>query len=177
MNATLALPVHAAGISPDWLTAALAQRFPGVEVTEAKLTEELHGTASKFRMRVTYNAAGREARLPASLIVKGGFSAHREMMAYIYELEMRFYRDLAPRLDVRVPRCFFAGNDADNGQAIVILEDLDAAGARFCRVETPLGYEQAAAQLEALAACHSRCWNSSAFETGGELGWNEPLDP
>lgn len=29
------------------------------------------------------------------LVVKGGFAAHRELMAYIYELEVRFYRDLA----------------------------------------------------------------------------------
>jgi aminoglycoside/choline kinase family phosphotransferase len=173
----LPLPIRLEDVSAGWLTAALALRYPGVEVRRATQSEVLQGTATKARMTLEYNEAGRRAGLPATLFVKGGFSAHREMMAYVYELEVRFYRDIAPRLDVRVPRCYFAGSDPDNKQHIVLLEDLDARGATFCRVQRPLDYAQAAAQLEAQACCHARWWNSADFAPGGELAWAKALDP
>jgi Phosphotransferase enzyme family len=171
------LPLVVEDVTASWLTSALEQRCPGVEVTSARHETILHGTATKIRVRAKYNDLGRKAGLPETFIVKGGFSAHREMMAYIYELEMRFYRDVAPRLTVRLPKCLYAGGSTAAGQAIVILEDLDVRGASFCRVEKPLSYKQAALHLNAQAELHARWWNSDEFSTGGSLGWVEPLDP
>jgi Phosphotransferase enzyme family len=171
------LPLVVEDVTASWLTSALAQRYPGVEVTSARHETILHGTATKIRIRARYNSLGREAGLPETFIVKGGFSAHREMMAYIYELEMRFYRDVASRLTVRLPKCLYAGGSTAAGQAIVILEDLDVRGASFCRVERPLSYEQALLHLNAQAELHARWWNSDEFSTGGSLDWVEPLDP
>jgi Phosphotransferase enzyme family len=171
------LPLVVKDVTEGWLTSALALRYPGVEVTSARHETILQGTATKIRVRARYNDLGRKAGLPETFIVKGGFSAHREMMAFIYELEMRFYREVASRLTVRLPKCLYAGGNADLGQAIVILEDLDVRGASFCRVERPLSYEQAVLYLSAQAELHARWWNSGEFGTGAPLGWVEQLDP
>lgn len=177
----LPLPVDANEITAEWLQQALATRFPGVRVRAAKIGAPIQGTASKFRVHLDYTsatAAGAAntaaSNAPKQLIVKGGFSAHRELMYYIYKLEAQFYRDLAPQLEVRVPECYFSGYDDTRKQGIVLLEDLDARGATFCWVQKPLTYDQAAAQLDALARLHARWWNDSR---SGLLGWIEPLDP
>jgi len=90
---------------------------------------------------------------------------------------MRFYSELAERLSICVPGCFYAGGDVGGRQAIVILEDLDARGATFCRVERPLSYEQAERHLNGQAALHAKWWDSPQFAPGGNLDWIEPLDP
>jgi hypothetical protein len=172
-----ALPVRLEDISAAWLSSALDERYPGVVVRDLRQTELIQGTATKIRVHLEYNEAGRAAGLPPSLIVKGGFSAHREMMAEIYELEARFYRELAPQLEIRLPQCFYSGSDPSHRQAIVLLEDLDAREARFCRVQSPLTYEQAQSQLVALAVLHARWWEASGLRADGELGWLERLDP
>lgn len=172
------LPVVPEEVTADWLTDALRVRYPGVKVTSLAAAPALQGTASKIRVQATLDAAGRAAGLPPTMVVKGGFSAHRELMYREYMLEARFYAEVAPRLPtIRVPHCFFAGWDDDQRQAIVVLEDLDARGARFCRVQQPLTYAQAASQLELQATYHAQWWMSSAFDAGGELAWVEALDP
>ena len=176
-TSALNLPLSTDEITAEWLTEALADNFPGVAFTRATRAEVMSGTATKVRIHALYNEAGRKAGLPPTLIVKGGFSAHREMMAYIYKLEMRFYGEVASHLDLRLPRCFFAGSDSNSGQSIVILEDLDARGASFCRVDRPLSYDQAALHLNGQADMHAKWWDSRAFAPGGILDWIEPLDP
>jgi aminoglycoside phosphotransferase (APT) family kinase protein len=89
--------------------------------------------------------------------VKGGFVAElRAIMAAGYQAEARFYRDVAPQLGHGLATCYFAGIDADRDQGVVILDDLVAAGARFCDAREPLSIDQAAAGLEVLARWHSR---------------------
>jgi hypothetical protein len=172
------LPVRIDEITPAWLTDALRIHHPGVTVRSVTLGDAMQGTASKVRVRVEYDEAGVHGGLPPTLIVKGGFSPHRELMYREYMLEARFYSELAPRLrSVRVPRSYFTEFDERRRQAIVILEDLDAGGAKFRRVQHTLTYEQAAAQLEILAGLHAQWWLSAEFGPGGELEWVETLDP
>ena len=172
------LPVTPDEITADWLTDALRVRYPGVTVTSLTSAPAVQGTASKIRVHATYDAAGRAAGLPPTMVIKGGFSAHRELMYREYMLEARFYAELAPRLpSIRVPHCFYAGWDDAQRQAIVVLEDLDARGASFCRVQTTLSYAQAVSQLELQATYHAQWWLSPEFETGGALAWVDALDP
>ena len=78
---------------------------------------------------------------------------------------------------MRVPRSVYAAHDDAQRQAIVILDDLDTLGATFCRVQRPLTYDQAAAQLDTLASLHAQWWESAEFEPGGPLAWIDALDP
>lgn len=170
-----ALPLVPEEITPAWLERALARRHPGLRVTALQRGESLWGTATKVRVVATY--AGAPADLPRALCVKGGFAAHRRLMAYIYEIEARFYGELAPQTGLRVPRCHYADSDAAAQQSVVILDDLDAAGARFCRVQQPLDYQAAANWLDGLARLHARWWQSPELDGSGSLGWIGALDP
>jgi hypothetical protein len=172
------LPVAFEQITAPWLTDALQSAYPGVVVSSVTLGDAMYGTATKVRLNVTYGGASNASAPPPTLIVKGGFSAHRELMYREYMLEARFYSELAPRLDsIRVPRGLHATHDDSQRQAIVILEDLDAREATFCRVQKPLTYDQAAAQLDTLASLHAQWWKSGELAPGGPLAWVDALDP
>jgi Phosphotransferase enzyme family len=172
------LPVALDQITARWLSEALQSRHPGVVVRSVTLGNAMYGTATKVRLHVTYDGTSDSSAQPATLIVKGGFSAHRELMYREYMLESRFYSELAPRLDsIRVPRVLDAKHDDSQRQAIVILEDLDTRGATFCRVQKTLTYDQAAAQLDTLASLHAQWWESREFGPGGPLSWVDELDP
>jgi hypothetical protein len=169
------LPLEIGAISREWLSQALAARHPGVEVLRAELQDTLWGTGTKALFELTYNAAGVAAGLPTRVWVKGGFAEHRQAMLFLYQLEARFFAELAPRLDIRTPKCLFSG--ADDDQGVVILEDLRQAGAEICRVQKVLSHDQAAAFLEALARLHARWWNSPELDDPQALGWLQRHDP
>ena len=144
------LPLTTDEVTAGWLADALDA---GVE--RAETTGIVWGTATKVLLEVTY--AGGEDRYPARLCVKGGFVPELlGIMGPGYQAEARFYRDVAPRLGAGVPRCFFAALDDTTGQGVVVLEDLAAAGARFCDARRPLSPDQVAAGLDMLAAWHAR---------------------
>ena len=84
--------------------------MPGVAIRNVAVGDAMHGTATKVRVRPTYDDTFDSRGLPSTLIVKGGFSAHRELMYREYMLESRFYSELAPRLrfEMRVPRSVYA---------------------------------------------------------------------
>ncbi len=146
-------------------------RHPGTEVTASQQDRVIYGTATKIRVCLSYNEAGRNASLPEALWVKLGLGEHRHLMAPCYYDEMRFYRDLQPRLRVNSPACYFAGHDPEADQSVVILEDLTARGARIWRATDTLTYAQAAAFLDAQAAYHATFWDSPEFEEAGSLDW------
>lgn len=177
MNGALPLPLTVEGITADWLTAALAERVPGIVVREAQVVNVIEGTSTKIRVRLSCNEVGVTAGVPETLIVKGGFEAHSPSMSFMYAAEMRYYRELAPRMTLNVPRCWFAGSDPGSHQSIVILEDLVPRGVRFCHAQRPHTYAQTAGFLDALARTHARWWGHAALEDGAELGWiMQPFD-
>jgi aminoglycoside/choline kinase family phosphotransferase len=119
------------------------------------------------RLTLTYGDDGRDAGggRPATMIAKlptddpGGVALGQ--MLRVWEREARFYLDLAERLPVRTPACYWAGGDADTGIFGLLLEDLGAftGGDQIAGATT----DQAAAALEWLGRMH-------AAETGGGHG-------
>lgn len=170
-----ALPLLPEQVTPAWLSSALASNFPGTVVEQLDVEDILWGTGTKMMVRVRYNEAGRGAGLPARLCIKAGLAEHRELVKFCYQTEARFFAEIAPQLSIGLPRCFFAAADADQG--MVVMEDLRSAGARICRVQEPMGRDEAMAFLQDLAALHARWWNSPVLEDEGELGWLMRHDP
>ena len=84
-----------------------------------------------MRLGLTYATAGAG---PTSLFVKlaSPDPAHREMIgaSAMGEREARFYVDVAPSVDLRVPRSYYAAS-ADDGSFALLLEDLAAGGCAF----------------------------------------------
>jgi len=175
MTAASALPLEPSDVTAAWLGGVLARRWPEVTVERLDVDEILWGTGTKVMARATYNGAAAAAGLPERLCIKAGLAEHRELVKFCYQTEARFFGELAPRLDIGLPRTFFA--EADEHQGVVVMEDLRTTGAQICRVQEPMNKAQAAAFLDQLAALHARWWNSSALSDEGELGWLMRHDP
>jgi len=167
----LRLPVQPQGLTAEWFTAALASAHPGTVVESVQVLDILPGTSTKIRVALRCNAAGQAHGLPQTVIVKGGFEAHSAQLGFMYAAEMRFYRDLLPRMPMNAPRCWFAASDPHSHQSIVVMEDLAPRGVRFCRVQQPHSYAEAQAFLEAMARWHAAWWDHPALADDGELGW------
>jgi hypothetical protein len=71
------------------------------------------------------------------------------------EREASFYADVAPSIDLRVPRAYFASS-SDDGNFAILLEDLAAAGCAFSEGQWGVTADAAAVALEELAGFHAR---------------------
>ena len=143
------LPLTFEEISSEWLTQALSQRYPGVEVTSFAIDSGMHTTSSKARLHLQYNDAGQRAGLPPQMYIKGGFDPR--VLKRIWgglAIEVRFFTEIAPELKINIPRCYFAQFDEKSRQGIVLLEDLTARGATFGAPNRPVTPDRVAAMLE-----------------------------
>jgi len=165
------LPLQPEELTAGWFTAALAPAYPGTLVERAQVMDVICGTSTKIRVALQCNETGRAHGLPPTVIVKGGFEPHSVHLGFMYAAEMRFYRDLLPRMPMNAPRCWFAASDAGSHQSIVVMEDLVPRCVRFCRAQLPHSYAQAEAFLEAMARWHAAWWDHPALADEGELGW------
>ena len=156
------LPRSIEELTPNWLSAALGERFPGIEVTGLDIVQVISGTTTKIRLKVSYANGIMLDGPPETLCVKGGFDErlHSFNTAALYQLEANFFRYLAPRLSMPLPRCWFAA--AEKGQGIVIFDDLVATGARFWLPTEAWTVDMVAAALESLAALHAGTWGMDA---------------
>ncbi|MGE0387606.1 MAG: hypothetical protein AB7Q97_23000 [Gammaproteobacteria bacterium] len=167
------LPVKVEQVTAQWLTEALAFRFPGTQVLKAEVVDIVWGTSTKIRMALEYDARGRAHGLPPSMIVKGGFQEHSRSMWFTYFREMQFYRDMQPYVTLNSPRCYYAGRDPspDAFQSIVVMEDLKAKGVEFCHAQRPQRFDQVARRLDAMALYHKQMWDHPGFQPGGQFEW------
>lgn len=171
MRDILPLPCRIEEVDAAWLQAALRRKWPEVKVAAAAVRDVITGTSTKIRVALEY-AGGAEA-LPPTLIVKGGFEAHSPLFGFMYESEMRSYRDIVQALELpmNTPRCHFAARDPHSHQSLIILEDLKAKGVRFCRAQEPLDFAQVSRFLDAQARYHAARWDDPALRDGGSLDW------
>src|SRR5580700_7656749 len=99
-------------IDPAWLTGALAERYPGVEVASVDIVETHELTNLHARLRLTYHRA---AGAPEAVFCKLPplDPARRDSIAGtgMGRREARFYADLAPTVTMRVPAAHFSRDD------------------------------------------------------------------
>lgn len=111
-------------LTPGWLSEAL-----GAEVVAAEVTPIAEGEGFMGRLgRVGLTYADGSSAGPTSLVAKlptdePGAVALGQLLR-VWEREARFYLDLAERLPVRTPRCYYADGDHDSGIFAMLLEDL-----------------------------------------------------
>lgn len=162
-------PTAISDLTAPWLTAVLADRYPGTEVTSLVIGSVIKGTATKVRLLLTYNDAGHGHRLPPTLWVKGGYEEHSRDQWLAYATETNFYRDLAPSLDIGCPRAWIAYSDADSLQSLLLLEDLLARNVTFGHPSRPVTPTMAAKVLDILAKLHARHWGREPWNAFGWL--------
>jgi hypothetical protein len=157
-RATAALPESFDEVTADVVTQLLRPSYPGVVVRSATVSHITEGSGSRARLSLTYNEREASLGLPPSMWLKSCFNLFREHQQKIGGMlgEAIFYR-FAPELPLRVPCAYYAGFDA-RGQGLVLLEDLQRAGATFFDASTPLTPAQALDALDQLALLHGSYW-------------------
>jgi aminoglycoside phosphotransferase (APT) family kinase protein len=162
-----AVPTSLASVlDPAWLSDALddvGKRDRIVAVEEVDSSKTL---AQKIRFRVTVERADgpRETR---AYCVK----AHLDGSAATLLSEAHFYGELAPQLDVRAPRAYYAGVDDAANQAMIIMDDVVANGGRFLSAHTPYSLDTTRDTLGQLARLHAATWGCKQV---GDLAWLGP---
>ena len=155
-------------LDPRWLSGALSDRFPGVEVSATTITEQITTMATKVRFHVDYAT---QCGAPDDLCVKGYFLPPGRDIPTMGVKETLFYEQLASRLPVRVPDCVYGGTDPSTGHAIIIMDDLVARGCRFLSALSPYTSDQVSGSLGQLAAMHAATWGDVELQN---LGWLTP---
>jgi hypothetical protein len=174
---TPALLHKATDVTPEWLTTVLTASghlVPGRAVTG--VTASPIGTgqmADTTRLTLTYNEAGSG---PASVVGKFASADDQSrgtgLALRAYEIEVRFYQQVAARVSARVPALYFADVEEETGWFTLILEDI-AGGRQGDQIEacTP---EVAADVLKEMAGLHAPCWESSELAALEWLNRNSP---
>ena len=167
-------PAGATGLSPEWLTEALAPVSDGARVTQLSATPiGLGNVADSLRLIPVWD---RPTPAPASLVAKvpssdpvsrsAGFSTRT------YELEVAFYNELAHTVWVNRPRCYLARFDPAAEAYVVLLEDLAPAEAGDQIAGCRAG--EAAAAVAELAALHAPRWGDPTLL---DLEWLDRPSP
>lgn len=147
-----AVPATLAGaLHPAWLGAVLAP-VNGSGAVAVETVEVIRTVATKVRFAVTFGDG-----TSGQFCLKGLLDVD-EMTARggsTCVLESDFYTRIAPALDVTVPHCVAAVVDRTNQQAVIVMRDLIADGARFCSALEAFTADDAAASLAQLARLHA----------------------
>ncbi len=158
-------------LKPEWLTRALAPRFPGIEVATVRLGPIVSRISTNARFRIECVGGMPEGLVP-DLCAKGYFSDHGGAdYRYLGEAEACFYRDLAAPSRIRTLRAVYAEVDPGTRHGVVISEDVVAQGATVLDSLSAYGPDQTAASLEELAKLHASTWGHRADL---EVDWLAP---
>lgn len=167
------IPYGPKDITPEWLTYAL--RSTGVLsagcVTSIK--SQAIGLGSSFTgevLRLVPKYSQPNTYAPRSLIAKLPASEPNNRQAMnaggAYEIEIKFYEELAPDLKIPIPRRYFSASNQDEAQHILLLEDLGSA-----RVGDDLAgatLEEYQLAIDNLARFHATWWDNPRLP---ELTW------
>jgi len=159
------IPTTAAEVDPEWLTHALAPKHPGVRVAEVRLVDRTEMTNSHARLEVRYDESD---GAPAAMFCKL-LPASPKRRALIAQTRMgpreaRFYAQIAPQVDLRVPHAYVALHDENDEAFVLLLEDLVASGCSVPDGTHGITPDAAARALEDLADLHTRFANPALRE-------------
>ncbi|HSV41354.1 MAG TPA: phosphotransferase [Nocardioidaceae bacterium] len=161
----MSIPVVIEELTPEWLATVLGG-------TVTSFTADPVGTGQIGTCyRLTIEGAGVPSRVIAKLPAID--AAARELLANAYLGEVRFYRDLASTVTVRVPKCYHV-DSGEKGAFVLLLEDLAPSrqGDQLVGCSVPQAYDA----VVNLAGLHGPRWcDPTLLEIEG-LSLNGPED-
>ena len=148
MTSNPAVPKTVAEVlDPAWLSAAL-----DAEVRAAEQVELIRTVATKIRF-LAHMADGSSRALCLKGLLDVDEMTARGGPTMVREAD--FYGQVGGTVDVRVPQLVRTVIDREAQQAVVIMRDLIADGARFCSALEPFTAQDAAASLDQIARLHA----------------------
>jgi len=166
------VPAHVEGIDAPWIESVLdAAGVLGdahVSAVERRVIGAERGFLSATVCVELAYAHDPPPGTPRSLVVKieppAGTFRDAERRVDAFAREVRFYRELAPLLPIRLPRVYFAAA-GDDGSALV-MEDLTTLGG--ADQLHGLAHRQVVATVRTAARVHAAFWDSAALHA---LSW------
>jgi hypothetical protein len=158
-----AFPARAEDITPAWWGEVLG-RVPDSWAFEAIGTGQV-GDSVRFTLRF----AGETMTLAGKFAAADPTSRGTAAMLGLYAKEVRFYRELAPRLPVRTPKVHFAAMAEDGASFCLIFEDLGPA--RGGNQIAGCSLADAREGVKQAAALHAPSWRNPAIL---DLEWLQP---
>ncbi len=166
----MTIPTSPDELDPAWLTEVLggAGVLDGAGVVAVERTPIGTGQmCDTFRLALAYD---RPTDAPTSVVAKvpAADEASRQaaMALRCYEIEVRFYQELAGTLPVRTPRAYHAEIEAGTPRFVLVVEDLASgrAGDQLAGC-TP---DEAAVAVDELVRLHAPRWEDPSL---AELEW------
>lgn len=159
-------------ITPDWLNATVATRYPGAQVISCTLGGGSSGTSVRRQLSLEWSP-GTPPNAPRSLFMKTCPSFVTRMAnsaGGVAVAEGNFYRLLRPQLAIEAPIGYFSAFDPVSCRSIHLLEDLVATKqATFCNWRTAVTLPMAESMVDLLAETHGRFHGDPALEAMS--GW------
>ena len=151
-------PTSPDDLSAPWLSQALGFAVEDFEVT-------YFGEGAGIMAMVTRVLLTTDADNPQSIIAKfPSPSADNRAVASTYNMygrEVQFYEDIAPKVEMRTPRCFYSAFDAASEDFVLLMEDLGHL--RIGDQVAGCTLEEARAILSAVAGLHASGWQPTQF--------------
>jgi hypothetical protein len=176
----LPIPNSIAEITPDWLTEAL--RCGGAIIGTCVTSFECEPIAAGIgflgelaRLRLIYDAV--EPSAPATLIAKAPIQdpGGRQLgqMLGVYEIEDRYYREMAAHSPMRGPHCYYTAGNAEAAQFILLIEDLGQL--RLGDQLAGLTLDEARIAMREFARFHACFWDTPVGpQFSGIPGFDHP---
>jgi Phosphotransferase enzyme family len=170
---SLSVPKTWDDITPDWMSAALAADFPGVEADTVTVELRDDGTNRRARLGITY----RDGEGPATVFVKAADPAHKALIRLTSGMfhEPRLFT-CGAHLPLEHPAVYTALIDEADYDFVLVMEDLRARGADPRDGSRPMTVEEVATGVRGLARMHGKYWGERVLRAPG-LGWLEPFLP
>jgi len=170
---TAALPGTPEAVTPALLTRMLRERNQIGDAAITSVRSEPVGQGVGIlcqlaRLTLEYDQAPDTA--PRTMILKIPSSDPQTrglaVAFQFYERETRFYMNLAGRISLPTPRCYYSAFDAGTGDFMLLLEDL--ASARIGDQLAGCSVGEAELAIRELARMHTEWWDKPALD---ELNW------
>jgi len=164
-------------LDADFIDAALrrAGALPTGRVTAAR-TEVIGTGKMADNLRCNLTIEGANPATPNSVVAKiaavDGTSRQAGVGGGAYRREVRFYQELAPRIRMRTPHCYFADIDEASGDFVILMEDMTPAapGDQI----TGCDVDVAAVAVAEAVGLHAPFWGDASL-TG--FDWLTPSSP
>jgi hypothetical protein len=152
------IPSGPEDVDAEWLTAALAPRFPGVRVAAVEVAEVRQVTNCHSFLDIRYDEqAGAPDHVFGKMAPLRPDRREVVLQSRMGTKEVDFYTRLATRLPgIRKPDVYVAAKDDDDLTFVMLMEDLVRNGCRIPDGTWGITADQAAVALEELADLHVR---------------------
>jgi hypothetical protein len=169
MAPVVPIPRQPADLTSAWLSAVLAADVRDVGVTPIGTGQ----TGATYRVSATYST---ESDLPSTFAVKlpAQDDAVRERVALGYRSEVEFYTDVAEKVSIPVPGCFYSDISDSGADFVLVLTDMAPAvqGDQIAGCTA----QEAHLAVEALAGLHGPSWCDPAWLGLSAISMPKPGD-